>query len=183
MQQYVALLRGINVSGKNKIKMVDLKNFFEEFGCISVGTYIQSGNVVFTSERDVDDLEPNIEATIFKHFKMEVPVLIRREDEIASIRNNSAVADMDLATEGSRVVISFLQGEPDSEDLQSLHQFIKYPEILVTEGRESYLHCPQGYSKTKLSNTLLERKLGMNVTTRNLKTVDKILRMFSAVKL
>ncbi len=159
--------------------MQELRSQFEQLGLLKIASYIQSGNVVFSSGSDALALKGAIEAMIRSHFQLQVPVLIRSQAELSSIRNNIAVADIDLDKEGSLAVISFLEKRPEAGKVDVLKKFVKDDEVFNCAGREFYLYCPNGYGKTKLSNTLIERKLAMQATSRNLKTVNRLLQMMS----
>ena len=90
MYTYIALLRGINVAGQKKIKMADLKALFEELGFTGVITYIQSGNIVFTSKKaNTNVLSHSITKGIQEQFGFEVPVLVLTRDTLVDIYNNN----------------------------------------------------------------------------------------------
>src|SRR5580698_4844358 len=86
METVISILRGINVSGKNKIPMVELKALYEKSGFKNVTTYIQSGNVVFSSkESDLKELPSKIQQIVFKKFGFNVPVIVRTVDEMQKV--------------------------------------------------------------------------------------------------
>jgi len=165
MPTYVALLRGINVSGHNQIKMPALKALFDALGHSAVTTYIQSGNVVFTSPLDQPaEIAGAIEARISADFGMNVPVILRTGEEMAAIAANNPFPP-------PPVYVTFLADLPDTTvvEVQGAE-----PDEFAVRGREIYLHCPGGYGNTKLNNALWERRLRMAATTRNWKTVTKM---------
>jgi len=83
---HLALLRGINVGGRNIIKMTDLKSCFEDLGCTNVATYIQSGNVVFRSaEKNAARLMETIECALSKHFEYASRVVLLSRTQLAGI--------------------------------------------------------------------------------------------------
>jgi len=173
--KYISILRGINVSGQKKIKMLDLKLLYESLGFKRVVTYIQSGNVIFeTSAKNKSSIKTLIEDAIEKKYKFHVPVEIRTNKEIRSIIKNSPFGDIDLTEDGTKVLVTFLDVKPAKERVSTVLSYVVSPEKLVVNGTEVYLYCPNGYGKSKLSNIFLESKLGVQATTRNWKSVHKL---------
>jgi len=175
--RYISLLRGINVSGQNKILMTDLKALYISLGFCDVLTYIQSGNVIFTSELKEDEIVTLIEKVISKKHGFFVPVQVREVQVFANLIAKCPFVELDLVEEGTRVLVTFLSSVPSEEHVAKLMSYVKEPERLVLVGREVYLYCPHGYGKTKLSNVFIEKKLGVSVTTRNWKSVLKLHEM------
>lgn len=171
--KYISLLRGINVSGQKKIKMTDLKYLYERLGFQDVATYIQSGNVIFKAENHTD-LNQRIEKAIQKQYSFHVPVEIRTSREMSSIIKNCPFGSRNSDEDGTKILITFLSAEPSQENLATLRPHVIDPEKLLLKGKEIYLYCPNGYGKSKLSNTFLEQKLKVGATTRNWKTVNKL---------
>ncbi len=173
METYVALLRGINVSGKNPMAMEALRDLFASLGHDDVRTYLQSGNVAFRSRRgDPAKIAGAIEARIARDLGLTVPVLLRTRAQIADVlgRNPFAVTRAEPAT----LHVTFLAALPDPAAAAALEATRSLPDACSIVGREVYLHCPDGYGRTKLNNTFLERKLGVGATTRSWKTVTKL---------
>ena len=178
---YLSLLRGINVSGQKKIKMADLKGLYESLGFARVVTYIQSGNVLFdANEADPADLQTRLEHAIAGHFGFEVPVIIRTAAELERAICDCPFDAIDVAEEGTQYLVTFLGGEPDAAGIDKLQPFVQDSESLVLRGQSVYLHCPRGYGRSKLSNSLLENKLGVAATTRNWKTLCKLQELAKA---
>ena len=176
MPPYITLLRGINVSGQKKIRMADLKSLYESLGFENVQTYVQSGNVVFDSkEQDVIGLRETIEAQIESTFGFSVPVLIRTGDDVRRVIENHPFADK----EAIRVLVTFLYKQPEKSKLVALSQYEDKVDQFAIGEQEIFLFCPGGYGKTKLSNTFLEKKLGVVATTRNWKSVNALYEMAS----
>ena len=171
---YISLLRGINVSGQKKIIMKDLKALYEALGFENVVTYIQSGNVIFESDADEQILIGKIEEAITEKYGFDVPVQVRRASKLENIVETCPFAELDLIEEGTRVMVTFLESQPSEESVAKLMTYVKEPERLVCMGRVVYLHCPNGYGKTKLSNAFIENKLKIGATTRNWKSVCKL---------
>lgn len=170
--KYVSFLRGINVSGQKKIKMADLKALYEAQGFKNVVTYIQSGNVVF--ETGIKNIKTRIEKAIEDKYDFHVPIEIRTSQELKAIIKNCPFGHLDLQEYGSRIGVTFLSAKPSKDRIADLQNHVFPPEELKVLGKEAYLFCPNGFGKTKLTNALLERKLGVKATARNLKTVHKL---------
>ncbi|MCB0431010.1 MAG: DUF1697 domain-containing protein [Flavobacteriales bacterium] len=181
MPTYISILRGINVSGKNKIKMADLKSCYEKLGLDAVTTYIQSGNVVFRATKTTSGkLENMLTGGIHKTFGMDVPVIVRTPDEIQRvIKGNPFLPDKEIDT--ARLYVTFLQSLPASERLALLEDFSSPPDEFRIIGHEVYMHCPVSYGNSKLSNTFFENKLKVPATTRNWKTVNELMKMAEAI--
>jgi len=180
MTKYISILRGINVSGQKKIVMKDLKSLYESLGFENVLTYIQSGNVIFDSAIDhVEDIQKIIEDAIKAKYKFEVPVDIRTSNEFKKVLARLPFDDVNLETDGTKMLITFLAQEPDNDAVNTLMAYVKPPEKLVLGDKCIYLHCPNGYGKTKLSNVFIEKKLNVLATTRNLKSVNKLCELAS----
>ena len=174
MVAYVAMLRGINVGGKNKIKMSDLQALFVGLGHADVTTYIQSGNVVFTSgAKSAAAVTAAIEQRIVREFGAEVSIVLRTKAELAKVIAGNPFADGDLA----KVHVTFLAKKPEAPLVRALAEHRSPPDEFRIVGREVYLRCPNGYGKTKLNNTFWERKLKVGATTRNWNTVTKLFEL------
>ena len=169
------MLRGINVSGQKKVKMDDLRALYESLGLQNVITYIQSGNVIFECRNtNKTELKQKIEKSIEEKYEFKVPVEIRTDRELENILNNSPFGHIELAEEGTQFLVTFLSTIPSESKVSEIQHFVAAPEQLFICGQEIYLHCPNGYGKSKLSNSFLENKLGIKATTRNWKTVNKL---------
>lgn len=174
--KYISILRGINVSGQKKIKMADLKILYEKQGFENVITYIQSGNVVFesNSEKNIEALRKIIEKAIKEEYLFYVPVDIRTNKELEQIIQKCPYQEAKEDDNGTKVLVTFLQSMPSEEKKELLFTYVKPPERLIIQGREAYLYCPNGYGKSKLSNTFIEKKICITSTTRNWKSVKKL---------
>ncbi len=173
--KYISVLRGINVSGQKKINMADVKSLYELLGFQDVTTYIQSGNVIFNAySEDKVELKKKIEKAIEEKYTFRVPVMIRTHREISDIIDKNPFGPIDLVKDGSRVLLTFLSSQPTQDKISDLQHHVAAPEQLFVMGEEVYLYCPNGYGKSKLSNTFLEKRLGVGATTRNWKSVLKL---------
>ncbi|MBU3114184.1 DUF1697 domain-containing protein [Clostridium lacusfryxellense] len=174
--RYVVLLRGINVAGKNRIKMIDLKNIFESLKFKNVKTYIQSGNVVFDYDiTDIVKLTRVIEVKINDTFGFFVKVIVRNEEEFRSIVNNNPFVN-DTNVELDKLHVVIMSDIPDPKLLLNLDIKKEDNEKFLINKKEIYLYCPNGYGKTKLNNTMFEKILNMVCTTRKWKTIKNIAR-------
>ncbi len=180
MKIYIALLRGINVSGQKKIKMADLKVMFESLGFESVTTYIQSGNVVFKSGKDDPVLiGDTIKQGILKTFGYEVPVLVLTHEILTSIYQENPFLER-LANEEieeKKMYFTLLSNVPDISAVKELTSTSYGNEEFVITQKVVYFFAAHGYGRTKLHNNFFEKKLKCSATTRNLKTVIKLLEL------
>ena len=173
-QTYISILRGINVSGKNKIPMQDLKALYAEKGFEEVSTYIQSGNVIFKAgDKDEAGLSTIIKEAIEDHFKLKIPVIVISTDHIKKvIDQNPFLKEKNI--DKDKLHVTFLEKNPDSAKVEPLQNLDFSPDRFIIIDKTIYLYCPGGYGVTKLSNTFFENKLKVNATTRNWKTVNKL---------
>jgi uncharacterized protein (DUF1697 family) len=180
IKKYIAVLRGINVSGKNMIKMPLLTAAMQRAEFCDVQTYLQSGNVVFTSSlNDKEEISKRIELVIQSNFDLSVPVLIISVPEIIHIRESNPFISTGKDTSGLHVTL--LDREPDKTLLERIDKEKCLPDEFVLEGKTIYLHCPAGYGKTKLTNNFFESKLKQTATTRNWNTVCRLSDMVTAI--
>jgi uncharacterized protein (DUF1697 family) len=176
---FVALLRGINVGGKNKLPMKDLVGMFESAGCVTTRHYIQSGNIVFSSPPALAPKIPaTIEAAIAKGFGLRVPVVLRSEKELRAVvaGNPFLAAGVDLEA----LHVMFLAAQPSRAAIAALDPSRSPPDAFAVKGREIYLACPDGVGRTKLTNTWFDSKLQTVSTGRNWRTVLKLVAMCDA---
>jgi uncharacterized protein (DUF1697 family) len=180
MYTYIAILRGINVSGKNPIRMPELENLFRSLGFKDVVTYIQSGNVIFStqSEEKTGKLADKIEKSIDSTFGLNVPVLVRTSLEMAGIVSSNPFLTEDTIDK-EKLHVTFLEADPAKEKLDRLPVDTATDQFSIL-GKEIYLYCPDGYGRTKLTNTFFESKLKIRATTRNWRTVCKLAELSSS---
>lgn len=173
---YVSFLRGINVGGHRKILMTDLKKLYENLGFTSVISFIQSGNIVFKAPaiKDPNVYELMIEQEIKKEFGFDVPVLIRTKVELERLISSnpfSSIANIDS------LYIAFLSSSPEMKRKESFLKENYLPDKAEIIGKEVYLNLVNKASETKLTNTLVEKKLNCNASSRNWKTTLKMLEL------
>jgi uncharacterized protein (DUF1697 family) len=172
------MLRGINVSGHKKIKMEDLQALFVALGHSDVSTYIQSGNIIFTSPADSPShLARAIEERIAQDLGFAVTVLLRTKDELAQVIASNPF--LRQGTDPAKLHVTFLADAPDPELVRRADEYNAEPDEFRVLGREIYLHCPQGYGRTKVNNAFWERRLGVVATTRNWNTVTRLFQLAS----
>ena len=174
MTTYISMLRGINVSGQKKIAMAELKKLYESLGFKNVQTYIQSGNVIFEySDANLSKLISKIEKKIKEYFGFDVLVLIRTKDEFQKLIENTPFSKKD----NNKLHVTFLSSIPTDSPIEEINKVKYKSEEFFISGKEIYLFCPNGYGKSKLSNNFFERKLKLSATTRNWKTITKLLEI------
>jgi uncharacterized protein (DUF1697 family) len=172
----IALLRGVNVGGKNKLPMRDLAAMFEEAGCADVRTFIQSGNVVFEAGPGVSKkLAALIEKKIEERFGYQTPVILRTAEDLrAAIANNPF---HEPAADEDALHVMFLADTPVAAKIAALDPNRSPGDRFAVLRREVYLHLPNGAARTKLSNAWFDSKLATVSTMRNWRTVQKLLEM------
>ena len=174
MKTYIALLRGINVSGQKKVPMAELRTLLTNAGLENVQTYIQSGNVILKSpERDVQKLELKIHQAIKTHFGFEVPILVKTREDLQHIFDNCPFPE----EKKTNSYFTLLYTVPDKDLIDAVAN-ISYPnEEFVITNTCIYFYCSTGYGKAKYSNNFFERKLKTTATARNYKTMVKLLSL------
>ena len=180
MRTYISILRGINVSGQRKIKMADLAQLYRSLNCSEVITYIQSGNVIFKSDGNAEILAAEIELAIFKEFGFEVPVQVFELIQFVKVYNSNPFVN-DRHEDIAVLHATFLSEKPDDKLLTEIRTDPKSADEFIVAGQTIYLFCPNGYGRTKLTNTFFETKLKTRATTRNWKTIGKLIELASGM--
>jgi uncharacterized protein (DUF1697 family) len=175
MGRRIVLLRGINLGPSRRIPMADLREAFSDAGFEGVRTYVQSGNVVLSSDVPPDELEERSERLIGERFGMDVPVIARTRDELAVVVERNPLGD--VAVDPKRYQVSFLGAELDEDAVAELAAAAAPDERLVAAGRELYAWHPDGVARSKLSVKLAGPGLGVKATARNWTTVETLLEM------
>lgn len=182
MNTYIAILRGINVSGQKIIKMETLKSIFEGLQFDHVHTYIQSGNIIFSAhENDTKGLEVIISSKIEAVFGFRVPVIVLTKNKLEAIIATNPFGD-DKSKDPSALHITFLANKPADDAREQIIEKKQAQEELVITDEVVYLYCPNGYGKTKLNNTFIESKLNVIATTRNWKTCKELFKIACSVR-
>ncbi|SRR5690554_2188155 len=175
MVKKIAILRGINVGGKRKILMADLKSMFSNLGFKDVITYIQSGNIIFESNLDDLELATQIENAILNKFKFEVPVIIRSNLDLEEAILSNPFYTNQLDT--NNLHLTFLKELPNNNDSELINSLSFGSDKFAIIGQDVFVYCEGKYHESKLTNNFFEKKLKVGATTRNWKTVLKLLEL------
>ncbi|OGU77648.1 MAG: hypothetical protein A2V93_09305 [Ignavibacteria bacterium RBG_16_34_14] len=180
MTKYIAFLRAINV-GSRVIKMDILRKIFESLKLKNVKTFIQSGNVIFeTTEKDKNPLTKKIEMKLKESLGYEVQVMLRTEKELRAIVKNNPFKD-EVLDENTRVYMAFLYKKPGNEIKNIVSSLNNKNESFNLKNMEVYCLVHKDEKKSSyFSILLLEKKLGIPLTTRNQTTVNKIKNMLDS---
>lgn len=167
MPPYSSILRGINGGGKKTIKTDALKKCYETSGLRNVQTFIQSGNVIFSSkEKSCAVLKEKITRQIFTNVGFNVPILVLARDQFSKIVDENPL--LKLATIDTRhCYLTFLAYESEIFDSKLIGDKKQEDELVYTTKKAIYLKCPSEYGKTNLSNSYLESVIKVSATTRN----------------
>ncbi len=173
MQKYIALLRGINISGQKIIKMADLRALLSAEGLANVETYIQSGNIIFESDESRKTVEKLIVSTINNHYGFMVPTFILSPKELEKAISNNPFGKV----EGNKLYLTFLSDKANRNGMEAINDKVQENEYLQIIENVMYFHCPNGAAKSKITNNLIEKKLEVTATTRNWRTCGKLLEL------
>jgi uncharacterized protein (DUF1697 family) len=170
---FIALLRGINVSGRNKIAMPDLCLLCADLGWDSVQSYIQSGNLLFRAGHSPAALETTLEAAIERHFSLSIPVIVRAANAWPAYVAGNPYPGA-TQREPNLVMLALSKAPPKPEAVAQLRERATAGERIVQAGDALWIHYSSGAGRSKLSPALLDRLVGSPVTTRNWRTVLKL---------
>lgn len=177
--RYVALLRGINVGRGNRLPMAALRELLDGMGATAVRTHLQSGNALFDHdpvgpERLAEELRDRIAGAL----GLTVPCIVLEASALRGViqRNPYDMAVIDPA----RFLVTFLSGPVDAGRLKDLDPAAFAPDDFRAGEREIYVHCPEGIRKTRLSQALWEKRLGLIATARNWNTVTRLAALADA---
>jgi uncharacterized protein (DUF1697 family) len=177
MKTYISILRGINVSGQRLIKMKALQELYAGMGFANVRTYIQSGNVIFeTKPTEPAKLAASISSAILKVFGFEVPVIVLDREALTAVSGSNNFI-LCANREIDKLHVTFLATEPEPSLKQVILSSEYLPDEFYIENKAVYLYCPNGYGNTKLNNNFFEKKLRVQATTRNWKTVLELVKL------
>ncbi len=176
MISYVLLLRGINVGGHRKLLMTDLKSLLNELDFSNVKTYIQSGNVTFSSADtlSISKTEHLIAEIIQKKYGFEVPIILLTEKKIKKIVSENPYSD---SANIEQLYCTFIKNEPSQEAINSLSKVSFDPDVFKVTKEVIYFKLIGKASDSKITNGFFEKKLGESCTTRNWKTTLKLVMM------
>lgn len=171
MTRQVAILRGINVGGKRKIRMAELKAMCSELGLENIQTYIQSGNIVFDSDKPTSEIEALLERNIVERFGFVVPVIVRTAKQWETLVTQNPYAENHPI---EHLHLTLFKTVP-ADDLSTAIQTMSFsPDEFSLSQQQAYILCEGTYHQSKLSNAFFEKKLDISTTTRNWNTVLKL---------
>ena len=175
MKVYIALFRGINVGGRNKLPMGELVKALEGLGLREIKTYIQSGNVVFQSEEEnIAELSERMSNAIKKSHGFMPKTIILRLEEIESAMQANPYPEAENVPK--TLHLYFLTTEPENPNIETLENIKTESERYTIKERVFYLHAPDGIGRSKLAANV-EKGLGVSATARNWRSVCKIYEM------
>lgn len=175
MKTYIALFRGINVGGHNKLPMKELRALLGNLGYQNTDTYIQTGNVVFqTQENNKEEISDKISSGVEKNYGFKPGVLLLELEEMEKAIAGNPFPEAEAEHKSLHLI--FLASTPKDPDLKSLENIKKDSERFVLKGKVFYLHAPDGIGRSKLAGKT-EKSLGVSMTGRNWRTVQKIMMM------
>jgi uncharacterized protein (DUF1697 family) len=177
MANRIALLRGINIGPRQRVKMPELRALLEDLGHTDVETLVQSGNVVFSSRAKPATLEKQLEEEIEKQLGVDPKVVVRTRDELAAAIEANP---FEVPDNPKDLHVTFLSGKPDAAAVKQLESADLAPDELRFSGREIYVLYDDGMGRSELAKQLGRAKLGVVATDRNWNTVTKLLEMCDA---
>jgi uncharacterized protein (DUF1697 family) len=178
MHTHIALLRAINVGGRNLIPMADLRAMIESVGHESVQTLLQSGNVVFKAKAGSAALERALEQQTEKRFRFHVDYFVRSAAEWETIIRRNPFP-REAKRDPARFVAVCLKDSPSAEQIAALRAAIRGPEVFEADGRQLYAVYPNGQGTSKFTTALIESRLATRGTARNWNTVLKLAALAS----
>ena len=174
LQRHVIFLRGINVGGRNRLPMAQLRDICTSLGCGNVSTYIQSGNVVLDDSRSGPQLAMELEMAIEQDAGFRPVIVTRTPAAVERALTHNPYP----GTPDNFLHIGFMSAAPAPASLAALDDEDCRPEGFTVIGTEIYLNFVHGMGESKrLAKVPFERTLGVSVTARNLRTVRKVLEL------
>ncbi|OYX84385.1 MAG: hypothetical protein B7Y83_08360 [Flavobacteriales bacterium 32-34-25] len=182
MTTHLALLRGINVSGHNMMKMDALQKMLENIGLTNVKTYIQTGNVfVTTEEENPAAVGFKIKQEIFKTFGHDVPiVVINKEDLTSCLSNNLFLKEKEVDTK--KLYVAFTSMELHKDRIHDLKMSAVKPDEVHIDKNRIYIKYAVSAGKTRLDQKYIEKRLNLIATIRNWNTVNQLLKMYEELE-
>ena len=174
MTPFVALLRAVNLGSHQQIAMSALRDFAEDLGLVDIRTILQSGNLVFGAERqDAKNLESLLESNAKTALRLGTDFFVRSAKEWKLLVEKNPFPEEAKQAPG-RLIVMFLKHSPSGDCLKALRAAIRGPELVETVERQAYIVYPNGVGRSRLTNAVIEAKLGTRATGRNWNTVLKI---------
>lgn len=174
----VVLLRGINIGARNRISMPQLRELLTSAGYEDVRTYLQSGNVVLSSDSAPEQLARDCELQISEGLGVDVAMVVRTGEELAEVVRLNPLKK--VALEPKRYQVSFCSAEPDAALVRKLAECALSSERLVAAGRELYAWYPEGVGRSRLAAQMSRLGEGIVATARNWTTVTNLLALTEA---
>jgi uncharacterized protein (DUF1697 family) len=175
MTRQAVLLRGINLAGRNRVPMAELREALAAEGFEDVQTYLQSGNAVVTTALSAAKLARKVERILGDRFGLDIAVVARSRAQLAQVVRHNPLGD--VATNPSLYLVTFLDGAVAPAVVKKLEEVAAPGERVVVAGREIYAWHPNGAGRSKLWSLLSGRGLGVTATARNWTTVTKLLEL------
>ncbi len=177
MTTFVALLRSVNVGGRNKVPMADLRALAQSLGFGEVATYVQSGNLVLAGSGSAAGVGATLEEAVAGQLGVSVRVLVRTKAQLAQVVDRFPFPEPDATPTLHHV--AFFDAVPDPAAVHALvgEAERRGSDRIEVAGSEAFLYCPEGYADSTLTNAVLERRLGVTATTRNWRTVSALAGM------
>jgi uncharacterized protein (DUF1697 family) len=173
MTTWIALLRGINVGGGNRLSMKDLRSSVESLGYSQVATYIQSGNIVFDSDEGADAIVDALRVVIAERHGLAIPVVVRTLPEMEAALAGHPERDSEI--DPKLLHVAFLDRAPEDPDGVEADAWL--PDRWSLEGRELFLTYPDGSARSKMTIERFEKPWAVTATARNLNTVAKLVEL------
>jgi uncharacterized protein (DUF1697 family) len=174
MVVHIALLRAVNVGGRKPIIMAELRDLLTELGFVGARSLLQTGNLVFCSNaRTNTDLESLLEEMTAKCLDLHTDFFVRTEEEWKRIVANNPFPE-EAKRDPAHLVVMLLKKAPRGKEVEALQAAITGPEIIRTDERQAYIVYPTGIGRSRLTNGLVEKKLGTRGTARNWNTILKL---------
>jgi len=171
---YLALLRGINVGGHATVAMTDLRGLLADLGFADVRSLLQTGNLVFRGEQSAAaEIERRLELEAARRLDLHTDFMVRSAEELTGVIDDNPFPDL-AAHDPAHLVVMFLKHAPGDAAVAALRAAITGRETVSSGGRHAYISYPDGIGRSRLTNTLIEAKLGTRGTGRNWNTVRKL---------
>jgi len=171
--KYFVFLKGVNVSGNTKVDMTILKSKLNENGFTNVITYLNSGNLIIETDKSSSEIKKIVSKVIKNYFNLNLDLIVKNEIELKSILANNPFTSEDI--EKSKLLINFMSKNIEEQKLNILRDIDGIIEQMQYKGEVLYIHYINGVGRSKLTTDLIERKLGVFVTGRNIKTIESLL--------
>jgi len=177
MSTYIALLRGINVSGQKKIIMAELRTLLAKAGLKNVRTYIQSGNIVFEPNDSAKTVDFTIHQAILKKYGFEVPIMVFEQSFLTQVIQENPFLKKEPDLDIKMLYVAFLSEKPTPDRLKILQEKYMGDDEFILSEKVVYLYYKNGAGRTKLTNNYLETHLKIKATSRNWRTTLKLKSM------